>query len=149
MIFFELIRVKVRSFYTWCFACLMLLSSGSMQLVLHNCPGSGVFIYSDCGMHESGESHEIPECCKKKFPSQKPKKQDCGNCEDYFVFSITPKFGNVVSTETGEPPVIALEKCLSCQITPFALHTGACSEARNNLPPKLLYYQALHCAWLI
>lgn len=119
-----------------------------MQLVLHSCPGSGVFVFTDCGMHESGDSHDMPECCKKKLPVKK-QKQDCGNCEDYFVFSITPKFGSVTNTEAGEPPLAALEKHTSYLIEPSELYSCSFIENRKELPPKLRHYQAIYCAWLI
>ena len=138
----------MRSFYAWCFASLMLLSSGSMQLVLHSCPGSGVFVFTDCGMHESGESHDMPDCCKKKFPAQKPK-QDCGNCEDYFVFSITPKFGSVVRAETGESPVFTIANTQCIDESKWVLGSDEFHQIQTERPPKLNHFQALHCSWLI
>lgn len=147
MIFFVYIRVEVRTFFAWAFALLMLISSGCLQLAMHSCPGSGVFVFSDCGMHGSTEKHELPDCCKKKLPAQ-PQKEDCGNCEEFFVFSITPKFGSVVCTETAAPPAIIPEKTPTIRVV-SDLYSSELWQSEKEIPPKLLYYQALHCTWLI
>ena len=138
----------MRNLSVWFLALLMLLSSGSMQLVLHSCPGSGVFLFTDCGMHESEENADLPECCKKKLP-KKTKKEDCGNCEDFFVFSITPKFGSVATAETGEPPVYTLAHSILLAEGISDVVSGQLQQVQRELPPKLLEFQALHCTWLI
>ncbi len=147
MIFFAYIRAEVRNLFAWAFALLMLISSGCMQVALHSCPGSGVFVFTDCGMHGSDESHGIPDCCKKKLPT-KPKKEDCGNCEEFFVFSITPKYGSVVCAETSVPPLNIPEKCPTIRVV-SDLYSIDFRQSEKELPPKLLYYQAFHCTWLI
>ncbi len=90
------------------FAALMLLSSGITQLALHICPSNGVYLFSDCGMHKR-EIHttQLPDCCKKSTTSPQ-KTQDCGNCEENFIFAVTPKFGHVGLIETHPPAVIIL-----------------------------------------
>jgi hypothetical protein len=148
MIFFAYFRNKVRGMYAWSFALLMLLSSGSMQLALHNCPGSGIFVFSDCGMHNSEENHDIPECCKKKFPA-KTKQQNCNNCEEYFVFSITPKYGSITTAEAGAPPVFSISNNSYVNPDITCLQPGYINFIKNKVPPKLPDLQALHCSLLI
>jgi len=138
----------VRSLFAWSFALLMLLSSGSLQLVLHSCPGTGVFVFSDCGMHDQVEKSDIPECCRKKL-SAKTKQQNCGNCEEYFVFSITPKFGSITIANTGEPPVIFIEKNLYSGDLKLDLKSNVLWQSRKELSPKLLNINTLNCSWLI
>ena len=132
------------NFFAWSFAFLMLISSGSMQLALHSCPGSGIFVFSDCGMHESDKYDDIPECCKKKF-SAKTKKQNCDNCEEYFIFSITPKFGSIAIADTCEPPVFTISNN-SINVNTTATQPGFTHHIKTQLPPKLLDFQALHCS---
>lgn len=138
----------MRSLSAWFLALLMLLSSGSMQLVLHSCPGSGVFLFTDCGMHESQETSDLPECCKKKVPAR-AEKEDCGNCEDFFVFSITPKFGSIATAETGEPPVYVLSQNIVLADGKSAVISHKTLQVQRERPPKLLEFQARHCTWLI
>jgi hypothetical protein len=90
------------------FAALMLLSSGITQLALHDCPSNGVYLFSDCGMHNSeNQKVKLPDCCKKSESSPQ-ETQDCGNCEENFIFALTPKFGNIGLVETHPPAVIIL-----------------------------------------
>ena len=148
MNFFSYIRYQVRKLSVWFLASLILLSSGSMQLVLHSCPGNGITLFQDCGMHESESDTQLPECCKKKYPDTTPK-NSCGNCEDFFVFSITPKFGSIAEAETEDPPVILLYQEVSPHGKPSLVSTAACLKVQRELPPKLKGRLVLHCSWLI
>jgi hypothetical protein len=129
-------------------ALLMLFSSGCIQLALHSCPGSGTFLFSDCGMHETEENQHVSECCKKKLPSKK-KQEGCGNCEEYFVFSISPKFGSFITAEAGDPPVFRLSDNPLMFADKLNENKGTSQEFQKELPPKLLHYQALYAVWLI
>jgi hypothetical protein len=148
MNFFSYIRYQVRKLSVWFLASLILLSSGSMQLVLHSCPGSGITLFQDCGMHESENDTQLPDCCKKKYPDATPK-NSCGNCEDFFVFSITPKFGSIAEAETGEPPVHTLFQHISQSGEPSLISSARRLQVQRELPPKLKGRLVLHCSWLI
>ncbi len=138
----------MRKLAVWFLVGLILLSSGSMQLMLHSCPGSGIFLFQDCGMHESGSDTQLPDCCKKKNPDPSPK-NSCGNCEDFFVFSITPKFGQILETETATPPVYTLFQTTTQLCDPSLARSSGCLRVQRELPPKLKGKLVLHCTWQI
>lgn len=148
MIFFAYICYEVSKIYAWSLALLMLISSGFMQIAIHSCPGSGIFVFRDCGMHASAEIQDMPACCKKKFTVESDKK-DCGNCEDYFVFSITPKFGTIHAAETGDPPVFILEKSPLLSEGKSGIVIKEDVAFATKPPPKIRHICALHCSWLI
>lgn len=131
------------------FAALMLLSSGITQLALHVCPSNGVYLFSDCGMHKR-EKHtpKLPDCCKKSKPSPQ-KTQDCGNCEENFIFAVTPKFGHIGLIET-HPPAVLILMHTNKMVPDWACTLPIVSRDKSWKPPAgEPDIQARDCSWLI